>query len=80
MKTYEKILDGQQVSGLQKSTCDTLVMDIGGHRAPTKIAGQHLVAHATVAELEEVKKRGRAAALASGMLVEIPGETDDSLD
>ena len=76
MKTYERILEGEEKSKLQKETADTIVMDIGGHRAPTKIQGEHVHAYLNKDDIEEFKRRGIAAAKASGMLVEeISNET-----
>jgi len=70
MKTYQRILEGEEKSKLQKETADTILMDIGGYRAPTKIQGEHVHAYLSKEEIEEFKKRGIAAAKASGMLVE----------
>ena len=70
MKTYERILEGEERSKLQKEVADTIVMDIGGFRAPTKVQGEHVHAFLGREEIEEFKKRGIAAAKASGMLVE----------
>lgn len=70
MQIYEEILLGEEKSKLQKEAADTVLMDIGGHRAPTKIQGEHVHAYLGKEEIEEFKKRGIAAAKASGMLVE----------
>ena len=70
MKTYERILEGEEKSKLQKETADTIVMDIGGYRAPTKISSESVHAFLSKEDIEEFKKRGIAAAKASGMLVE----------
>ena len=70
IETYEKILKGEGKSKIQKDTADTVLMDIGGHRAPTKISSESVHAFLTKADIEEFKKRGIAAARASGMLVE----------
>jgi DNA-binding CsgD family transcriptional regulator len=70
MKTYERILEGEEKSKLQKETADTIVMDIGGFRAPTKVQGEHVHAYLDRDAIEEFKKRGIEAARASGMLVE----------
>jgi hypothetical protein len=55
---------------LQKETADTIVMDIRGHRAPSKFQGEVAHAHASLKDLEEIKRRGIAAAKASGMCVD----------
>lgn len=70
MKTYERILEGEEKSKLQKETADTIVMDIGGYRAPTKTQSESVHAFLSKEDIEEFKKRGTEAAKASGMLVE----------
>jgi predicted transcriptional regulator len=76
LKVYEKIFDEQGVSlNLQKAAADTVLMDLGGHRAPTKIESKSLHATATMEEIEEFKQRGIAAAKESGMIVEVIDET-----
>ena len=70
MKTYERILEGEEKSKLQKEAADTIIMDIGGYRAPTKVQGEHVHAYLSREEIEDFKSRGIAAAKASGMLVE----------
>jgi predicted transcriptional regulator len=73
LKVYEEILDGEgkNVSpSLRKQTADTILMDIGGHRAPTKIDTRNAHMHMTTEELEELKSRGKAAAKACGMMQE----------
>ena len=74
IETYEKILQGEEKSRMQKETADTVLMDIGGHRAPTRVQGEHVHAYLDREAIEEFKKRGMAAAKASGMLVieEVP--------
>jgi len=69
MKVYESILDGTCKSKLMKETADTLVMDIGGHRAALKTESALL--HLTPSDIEDFKKRGLAAAKASGMIVDV---------
>jgi len=70
LETYEKILDGGEISKLQKETADTLVMDIGGHRAPTKIQSESAHLYLTPEDIKEFKERGIAAARASGMIAD----------
>ena len=69
MKVYNDILNGVCKSKLMKDTADTLVMDIGGHRAALKTESAAL--HLTLSDIEDFKKRGLAAARASGMVVEV---------
>ena len=70
MKTYERILEGEEKSKLQKETADTILMDIGGYRAPTKLSSESVHTFLSKEDIEEFKKRGIEAAKASGMLVE----------
>jgi len=76
MDTYNRILEGEEKSKLQKETADTILMDIGGHRAPTKTQSESVHAFLNREDIEEFKKRGIAAARASGMLVEEIPETE----
>lgn len=76
---YRRILEdssGEATLELQKKTADTILMDLGGHRAPSKFQGQ--VAHAvlTKEDIEALKRRGMEAARAQGILVE---STDDKI-
>ena len=72
IETYEKILDGDiNVTKMQKETADTISMDIGGYRAPTKISKESAHLHLTKDDIEDFKKSGIAAARASGMIVEV---------
>jgi predicted transcriptional regulator len=77
--TYERILDGDPtITKMMKETADTISMDIGGYRAPTKT--QTATLHMTPAELAEFKERGKAAARSAGLIVEaeLVGETNES--
>ena len=74
METYKKILDGQEITKLQKEAADTVLMDIGGHRAPAKIQSESAHLYLTPEDIEEFKKRGLAAAKASGMVVDVECE------
>ena len=72
IKVYEEIFDSETISySLKKATADTVTMDLGGHRAPTKIDTKSLHMVASVSEIEEFKKRGIAAAREAGMLVTV---------
>lgn len=74
LETYEKILNGDEISKIQKETADTLVMDIGGHRAPTKTQSESAHLYLTPDDIKEFKERGIAAARESGMIVDIKEE------
>lgn len=80
LATYEKILDDEKESAkLKKEVADTVLMDIGGHRAPAKVQGQFAHAHLIKEEIDKLKQRGIEAARESGMLIEYhPEEHNDS--
>lgn len=73
LKVYDEILDSETISyDLKKKTADTVLMDIGGHRAPTQIQSQSISTTATFEEIEEFKRIGHLAAKDAGYLIEIP--------
>jgi predicted transcriptional regulator len=83
LKVYEDIFDNrtQDVSmSLRKETADTVLMDLGGHRAPTKIDNRHLGIHASLEEIEEFKQRGLKAARESGILIEVKNESPQTAE
>lgn len=78
LEMYEQIFDSTTIShNLKKSTADTVLMDLGGHRAPTKIDSRHITTTATLEEIEEFKRLGHIAAKEAGYLIEIKEETED---
>ena len=77
LQTYKDILNGTCKSKLMKETADTLVMDIGGHRAALKTESAAL--HLTLSDIEEFKKRGLKAAKASGMVVDVKEVNDEQV-
>ena len=75
LKVYHDIFDNDSISpNLKKATADTIVMDIAGHRAPTRTATVSAHYTATPDEIEAFKQRGLQAARESGMLIEIKPE------
>jgi predicted transcriptional regulator len=78
---YTEIFDNKDEEGtlgagsismkLRKETADTLTMDLGGHRSPTKIEAKTLNVTATTEEIEEFKARGIAAAKEAGMIIDL---------
>jgi len=73
LSVYEDILNNDTVSyNLKKATADTLLMDLGGHRAPIKIDSRSVSLSASMEELEEFKRLGHAAAKEAGFLIDIP--------
>jgi len=75
LEVYEEIFDSETVSyNLKKDAADTVLMDLGGHRAPTKVDTRSLHMTATPEEITEFKRLGIKAAKESGYLIEIEGE------
>lgn len=75
VETYHQIFDSPGTDpALKKATADTVLLDIAGLRAPTKIQSQSMNITATKEEIEEFKRRGIQAAKESGKLVVIEGE------
>jgi len=78
LKVYDDLFeneDGNTSKDLQKKAADTVVLELSGLRVPTRVQSQSFNTTATLAEIEEFKKRGIAAAKASGMIVEVEGES-----
>lgn len=74
--TYRQLFTTPSVDAkLKKETADTVLLDIAGLRAPTKIDSRHVSMRATPEEIEQFKARGLAAARESGMLIEAEFET-----
>ena len=77
IQTYEDIFDSDTISyNLKKNTADTVLMDLGGHRAPTKIDTRSMHLTATPDEISEFKRLGLKAAKESGYLVELDEEKE----
>ena len=73
LEVYEEIFDSETIShNLKKSAADTVLMDLAGHRAPTKIDARSVHMTATPKELEEFKRRGIEAAIEANMPIRIP--------
>lgn len=83
LQTYHEIFDdesGQCTMKDKKSVADTVLLELSGLRAPTRIQSMTASMTLTKEDLDEFKRRGRQAARESGLLVEdeevIDGETD----
>lgn len=77
LDVYEEIFDDE--GGLipimdRKKAADTVMLELSGHRAPTKIQSQSISSVATLEEIEEFKKRGIKAQREAGMIVDLPSE------
>lgn len=69
LKIYDEIISAPQAAlSLKKSVADTILMDLGGYRAPVKVEGQFAHAHFDAEQIEKIKSRGKKAAIACGML------------
>jgi DNA-binding CsgD family transcriptional regulator len=67
---YEKIFNTPNIDPeLKKKTADTIVLEVAGMRAPTRIESKSFSMQATAEEIEEFKRRGIEAARESGKLV-----------
>jgi hypothetical protein len=72
LEIYEEILysNSDEVSHeLKLKAANNVLMDLGGHKAPTKIQGQFVHGHLTAEDLNVIKERGKEAAKARGLLV-----------
>jgi predicted transcriptional regulator len=83
LNVYHEIFDnesGQATLKDQKAAADTVVLELSGLRAPTRIQSQSMHLQISKEELEEFKKRGIEAARASGMVVDVEPEENVSQD
>lgn len=79
LEIYEEILNndsGEISPELQLKAANNVLMDLGGHKAPTKIQGQFVHGHLTAEDLNLIKERGKEAAKARGLLV-VEAELED---
>lgn len=78
LEVYEEIFDSDTVSyNLKKDAADTVLMDLGGHRSPTKLDTRSLHVTATPEEIGEFKRIGLKAAKDSGFLIELDEESEN---
>ena len=81
LKVYESILDDENATlRLKKDVADTILMDLGGHRSPTKVQNQVTSMSLTRIEIEEIKKRGLEAARQSGLVIDLPVRQNNEVD
>jgi predicted transcriptional regulator len=80
--TYHEIFDnvnGEATIKDRKDVADTVLLELSGLRAPTKIQGSSITAVLTAEEIENFKNRGLKAAKETGITIdvtpEIPNET-----
>jgi len=72
LDVYREILsDESEGRKLKKETADTVVLELSGMKAPTRIESRSLHAILTPDEIEDFKHRGMAAAKAAGKLIDV---------
>jgi DNA-binding CsgD family transcriptional regulator len=77
INTYHEIFDdesGECTLRDKKAVADTVLLELSGLRAPTKIQSQHVSTSLTMEELEEFKRRGIQAAKESGLVIDVPAK------
>jgi len=71
LDVYEELLQPANDPKMKKETADTVVLEVAGMRAPTRIESKGLYTSATLKEIEDFKKRGIEAAREAGLLIDI---------
>ena len=77
LNVYHTIFDddsGEANLKDKKAVADTVMLELSGLRAPTRIQSQTVNTTLTLEELEEFKKRGIQAARESGMIIDVEPE------
>ena len=77
LDVYNKIFDlavPNLVTGQEQKAANTVMLELSGHRAATRIESRSMSTTATLEEIEEFKRRGIAAAKESGMIVVVADE------
>jgi len=77
LSVYHEIFDdesGECNMNDKKKVADTVLLELSGLRAPTRIQSQSISTTLTKDELEEFKKRGVQAARESGMIIDAEPE------
>jgi len=72
LEIYKEILNSDDESTkMKKETADTVILELSGMRAPTRIDSRSMHMSVTADEIEEFKRRGIEAAKASGKLAHV---------
>ena len=79
LEIYDEMLNENEETGRvsiqdKKKVADTVVLELSGLRAPTRVDTRSIHSTATLEEIEEFKKRGIAASKANGRLVTVENE------
>jgi predicted transcriptional regulator len=80
LNVYHEIFDdesGESSLKDKKAVADTVVLELSGLRAPTKIQSHSMSVQLTRADLEEFKQRGLSAAQEAGLTIDV--EPEDSV-
>lgn len=67
---YENVFSRNGELKLKKEIAETVLLELSGHRVPTKTQSASMSIHANLAQIAEFKKRGLAQARKSGNLAE----------
>lgn len=83
LRTYHEIFDnedGQATLKDRKDVADTVLLELSGLRAPTKIQSHNIHTTLTAEEIEEFKQRGIRAAAEARLPIDItPRKEDESV-
>jgi len=84
LQTYHEIFDdesGECTLNDKKKVADTVVLELSGLRAPTKVQSAHISYTLTKDELEAFKERGMKAVRESNVVIDVTpeGVSDDSM-
>lgn len=76
---YHRIFDNENGAATirdQKDVADTVILELSGLRAPTRIQSHHISTTLTSDELIEFKKRGLQAAREAGLVIDVKPEPE----
>ena len=75
LNVYHEIFDDDtEGHAMKKKVADTITLELSGLKIPTKIQSSSFNAIATLAEIEEFKKRGIEAQRIAGVVIDLPVE------
>ena len=83
LQVYHEIFDneaGEASIKDRKDTADTVVLELSGLRAPTRIQTSSVSTVLTAEEIKAFKERGRIAAEQSGIVIDVIPEGDNEKD
>ena len=83
IEVYNEILDNEQGQATltdRMKVSDTILLELSGLRAPTKVQTSSVSMTLSASEIAEFKARGLKAAQESGCIIDIPPEGDKNED